>query len=441
MKRARTLFVLLLALATVASLSAARLPAPARAHSRDVVTITWMVSSDVAFNPWCERRIAAFNKANPSIHAQLLVVPYAQYDTKFASMWAAGSAPDVFSQWGVAGFRDYLLKGTLLDETPYISADAAALHLSDIAPYVRNLYRVNGRTYGIPQYNLGTFILYNTDLFKKAGVPEPPASWDDKSWTWDKMVADATKLTHDYGNPTKAQYGLLDQNALDAVPWQWDTNIFDPQSAVTGIVKSSHLTAPGSVAAYQAFADLIYKDKVMPGPALQQGFSTLPDPLMSGRVAMEIGAWAAALWTSKTLKWSIAPMPWVKKNTNTLYSDPWFISAHSQHPQQAWALIKYILSLPVAATMVTELHIPSSHQSLLPLWYQQFPGVPAARMRSVIAGSLKYGQESNNHMLANWGAISYALNSNLQPILLGQKSAAQQLPIAQANLNRVITLK
>jgi raffinose/stachyose/melibiose transport system substrate-binding protein len=49
------------------------------------------------------------------------------------------------------------------------------------------LYQVDGKQYGVP-YNLGMVgFWYNTALFEKAGITEPPA-------TWDEFLADVEKL-------------------------------------------------------------------------------------------------------------------------------------------------------------------------------------------------------------------------------------------------------
>jgi raffinose/stachyose/melibiose transport system substrate-binding protein len=51
------------------------------------------------------------------------------------------------------------------------------------------LYQVDGKQYGVP-YNLGMVgVWYNTALFKKAGIDEPPATWDDFLAAVEKLKA------------------------------------------------------------------------------------------------------------------------------------------------------------------------------------------------------------------------------------------------------------
>jgi len=423
------------------AMTGAQFQTGARTYSRATTTIVWYNNSDPTRNTWERHTVDAFEKIHPDIKVELQIVPWAQFDPKLSALWAANTPPDVWAQWGQSGFRDYLNRNMLLDQTPYIKGDAAALHLSDISTKLRNLYTVNGKTYGIPFSSNGSYVFYNADLFRKAGRPDPPASWDDRSWTWTKIVSYAKKLTHDYGNPAQAQYGLYVNfwPAEVALPLLWDGTVFAPAAYRTGVPTTNHIAAPANVAAYQTVADLTFKEKVQPSPAIVQGFSTLSDPMMSGRLAMEVtGYWSLWVLDSARFKWNVAPLPWVKTNRPVLFSDAWFIARTSKHPKEAWAFVKFLTGRQGDTTLVNEVHLAPSHQSLLPLYYKQFPTVSPERLKTVYLGALKYGVESSNHLLANFGAIDNSLGQDTQPIMLGKKTAAQQLPIAQANLNRIL---
>ena len=102
-------------------------------------------------------------------------------------------------------------------------------------------------------------------------------------------------------------------------------------------------------------------------------------------------------------------------------------------------VVKFLTGLQGDTALVNEVHLAPSHQSLLPLYYRQFPTISPAQLKTVYLGALKYGVESSNHLLASFGAIDNSLGQDIQPIMLGKKTAAQQLPIAQADLNRVLT--
>ena len=438
-KKARAVPVLTSLLLAVSALTGSHVHAVSRV-SQATTTIVWYDQSNPQQNTWERQMITAFEKIHPEINVQLQIVPWAQFDPKLSALWAAGNAPDVWSHWGASGFRDYLNRGMLLDQTAMIKRDAAELHLSDIPLKLQHLYTVAGKTYGIPTYSYGTYVFYNVDLFKQANVAEPPTSWDDKSWTWAALVDDAKKLTSNYGDIAKAQYGITwGMWPTDALPRLWGVHVFDASAYTTGIPATNHIAAPGSVAAFQAVADLTFKDKVQPSPALMQGFQMLSDPMLSRRIAMDVtGGWEFYNLRPAKFHWSIAPLPWVKTNQDITFSDPWFIARTSKHPKEAWEFVKFLTGLQGDSAMAQDLLLPPSHQSLLPLWYKQFPGVPVQRLQAVYLGSMKYGSESSNHMLANYGQMDTVLGQDIQPINLGKKSAAQQLPVAQADLDRVL---
>ena len=61
------------------------------------------------------------------------------------------------------------------------------------------MFTVDGKVYGVPALVDNLAVVYNKDLFAKAGLTEP-----GPDWTWDELVADAKALT-DAGDK---QFGL-----------------------------------------------------------------------------------------------------------------------------------------------------------------------------------------------------------------------------------------
>ncbi len=145
------------------AMTGAQFQTGARTHSRATTTIVWYNNSDPTRNTWERHTVDAFEKIHPDIKVELQIVPWAQFDPKLSALWAANTPPDVWAQWGQSGFRDYLNRNMLLDQTPYIKGDAAELHLADISTKLRNLYAVNGKTYGIP---------FSSNVLQRGPIPE-----------------------------------------------------------------------------------------------------------------------------------------------------------------------------------------------------------------------------------------------------------------------------
>ena len=80
----------------------------------------------------------------------------------------AGDAPDIIGPVGIRGLQQF--GDQLLDLTPYL----AGADLSEIEPALISAFNVNGKQIGLPTGVYSSFIYYNKDLFKEAGLAEPP---------------------------------------------------------------------------------------------------------------------------------------------------------------------------------------------------------------------------------------------------------------------------
>lgn len=140
--------------------------------------------------------IKQFEAANPGIKVVHQTFPYDAYQQKVASAVAAGQGPDVVNlyygwlpTWVKAGYLQALpdeLSKSL--DTDFIGMVQAA--------------KVNGKYYGIPTAVRALALFYNKDLFKAAGIKNPPR-------TWDEFYAAGQKLTVKQGNRyTQIGYGI-----------------------------------------------------------------------------------------------------------------------------------------------------------------------------------------------------------------------------------------
>ncbi|MFD9124868.1 extracellular solute-binding protein [Kitasatospora sp. NPDC059571] len=147
------------------------------------VTITWWDTSDAANEaPTFEVLVADFQKANPDVRVHYVNVPFDKARDRFTAAAAQKTAPDVLRAdvgW-TAGFAKagYLAQ---LDGTP-ASADSAKFR-----PQLMEQARYNGRLYGMPQVTDTLALMYNKELFARAGITRPPA-------TWDELKSDAARI-------------------------------------------------------------------------------------------------------------------------------------------------------------------------------------------------------------------------------------------------------
>ena len=187
--------------AATAAPTAAPPPPPRRAPTAAAapVEIEWFIGLGTGQN---EEQVAAenkvveeFNATHPNIKLKVTIVDNTEAADTLATRIGAGDAPDIIGPVGIRGLQQF--GDQLLDLSPYL----AGADLSEIEPSLISAFNVNGKQIGLPTGVYSSFIYYNKDLFKEAGVAEPPhevgAQYEGKPWTWDTLAELAAKLTVD----------------------------------------------------------------------------------------------------------------------------------------------------------------------------------------------------------------------------------------------------
>ncbi|UOF92392.1 ABC transporter substrate-binding protein [Fodinisporobacter ferrooxydans] len=134
-----------------------------------------MWASSPAEKQLVDEQIAAFEKANPNIKVKTQVVT-GSYLQAMQPMLASHTAPDIF--YVDASYAPTLeSSGALMPLDSYIKK--ANIDTKDFAPAALKAFQWKGSTYGLPK-DINTMALeYNKDLFAKAGITAPPATWDE----------------------------------------------------------------------------------------------------------------------------------------------------------------------------------------------------------------------------------------------------------------------
>lgn len=420
--------------------NATQVPAEAPAAA-GATKIVWYMNIDEARNNWANKSIIpSFQKENPDLAVELMTVPWEEHDTKLFAMNAAGTAPDVFAQWGQSGGGTYYHKG-LLREIDDL-AKTSNWDLKNIPEVLQKAYSFDGKMFGVPMYSLGSFIYYNKDVFDKAGVPHPPTDWNDTSWTWDEMVARAAKLTSNTDDPTKATYGVQIglSDLYSGVPWLFGADIFPSEAYAAGKLSKVELATPEMIEAVQAKADLTYKHKVAPSPSAADAISQAGDPLATGKVAMVLnGGWGIwGLAPLKDVKWGVAAIPMGKRHLIPTFSDPWYIAKSSKSPQQAFTLVQYLTTGPGQRSIALDLAAPPADQTLLSEWYKNFPTIPANELEQVYKGALENAKETPASLLYGYIQVEDVYNQKTSPIWNGEKSAAEVMPEVDKAANEAL---
>jgi multiple sugar transport system substrate-binding protein len=151
----------------------------AAAPSKNPVSLTYVHTWGVPFQPQLDKILADFTARNPTIKAEQKRVTGEIHEQLVQAM-AGGAPPDVSMIWrnNMPGFA---AKGSLTVLDPYLSRDKF-----DKAIYYENELKSSqflGKTYVLPAAAAGAWYLlfYNQDHLREAGMDpaKPPQTWDE----------------------------------------------------------------------------------------------------------------------------------------------------------------------------------------------------------------------------------------------------------------------
>jgi raffinose/stachyose/melibiose transport system substrate-binding protein/xylobiose transport system substrate-binding protein len=141
---------------------------------------------DTALNPVQKKSVAAYNSAAKGAKASLQTFVNDPYKQKLQTALGSPDAPDVFLNWGGGNLSTYVKSGDVADLTGSLTPAFKAKFL----PSVLAGGTVDGKVYGVPMEGVQPVAMfYNKDVFAKAGISAPPATWQDLLDDISKMKA------------------------------------------------------------------------------------------------------------------------------------------------------------------------------------------------------------------------------------------------------------
>ena len=151
---------------------------PSSTASNGNVTITWwhLNTQDPLKSTW-QNYANAFTKTHPHVTIKITPIGTSEnFQQKLQTAIQAGNPPDIFQSWGGGSLADYVKAGQVKDITADLQNGGWG---ASFAQGPLNLYKVNGKNYGVPWDAGAVGFWYNPALLSKAGIQTPPATWDD----------------------------------------------------------------------------------------------------------------------------------------------------------------------------------------------------------------------------------------------------------------------
>jgi multiple sugar transport system substrate-binding protein len=380
-----------------------------------------------------EKIAQQFSAATPSITMVPEHIP-ADYFTKIQTAIVGGDAADVIlmEDKPTAG---YAKKGFFKELDPFISSDRS-FKREDYFGGLFDGLQYRGRLYGLPQHWLAHAIVYNKELFRQAGIDPPPVNWREGSWTWDKVLEVAKKLTVRDGSGLR-QAGL----ALGGYSWTtWRMFVWqNGGDVVTKDLKRSTVNSPEAVEAIQFFADLANVHRVAPSPEERQalGVGSNDELFYQGKAGMISSAPYFHNLRSriKDFEWDVAVPPLRKRRATPLWPDSISVSAATKVPEASWRFLRHVVG-PEGQKTITELG----------------RGVPVLKS---VASSPAFLQEQRDpksirlyldlppngvvtQYTTVWDDMERANREELEPVLLGKRSAKDAVEALAPRIDQLL---
>ena len=412
--------------------ASSRFHAPQIMRKGSQVTLTYYFGANPAEAQTRQQVFNQFMAANPDIKIvnQLDGVNHLQ---KFNTEVAGGKPPDITMSWEL-DYSPYAKRGVLMDLNQFIKHDSQFQEqvLSQEYPAVLDMFSLNGHLYVLPEQVTDTVLFYNKDHVAAAGL-KMPTSWDDASWTWDKFLSYAQKLTQKRGSRV-TRYGYAEM-------WYWPLTACNVIAAANGgnwfpqavhpKAGSSNLADANIAQAIQWYADLTNKYNVSaPFQALTTDAGW--QQFMTGRVSMGIvGHWFyPAFAGTKGLKFDVAPIPigphGDRYSRTNLGGTGISIMAKTKYPEQCWRFVKYWAGLHgQTAIAKSGLWVPALKNIGQSTDYTRSNA--AMEHATVFTNVLKEGYTHSLPISQAWPEFSIPWGNDLTQVWEGKKSAAQTM--------------
>lgn len=396
------------------------------------VTIKFMYWGSPFEKKVLEKSFEDFHKKYSWITVEGMYTP-ASYTDKLTTMIAGNVAPDagyvsdsVVLKWGEEGkflnLNDFLSKDKDLKQSDFLDT---------------SFYKVSSdNTVGLLSATESLGLMYNKDIFEKAGIELPPTKAEE-AWSWDKFVEVCKKLTIDengknaldpsFDSKKIKQYGFQFDNYL---PYYMSGVMSNDGNFISKDGKDFGLTDPKAIEALQKYADLINVDHVAPSPVQMKSIPDTSIALASKKIAMTLsGNWALLDFAQQDFKMGIGVLPKFADSKTLISGGSTSIFKTTKHPEEAWLLLKWLanpetsLELYSSGLWMPVLKSWYTKPELLAKWATGNKAHPDEYVDAMVKPAMNKAVVSPAFNVKNYGEIRAIVDPALDKVWLGQQSA------------------
>jgi len=379
---------------------------------------------------------AEFEKQNPDIKIKTEAVALGQRDTRYTTALRAGKGPDVFAL-DANPIKQYIKEGWVKDLTPFI-AKQGGTYLADWYPQLLGPVTEGGKTYGLPKNVSPIMLTYNTELLAASGITQAP-----KTWTEFREAAKKMTLATKAGGPVD-QWGTL----LVLAPAGFDLRFSVVLRGFGGDFltpdnKHSMLNTPEAKAAFNYVIEMINTDKSMPPGVTQVDANGGRQLVASRKVAMAFeGLFTVPIIADMNPQldaWKVlqmAPVPQnpgnEKKIRTTFYMKSIFMNPNTEHPEEAWKLIRFMMEPKQMEKWFADNNLLSARKSV----NDGYKAIADNRFATAARGELD--RAAFLPQIPQWPEIMETFRQALQAAIARSKPPEQALADAHVQIEAIL---
>jgi len=373
----------------------------------------WTMQLQPQFTDYFNQLIAKFEQENPNLKVRWVDVPWADMERKILTAVSAKTAPDVVNL--NPGFASQLA-----ERNAWMELDSK-VSAQDRQSYLPNIWKasvLNDKAFGLPWYLTTRIAIYNSDIFKQAGVTKPPATYAELA-TVAKQIKDKTGKYAFFATVVPEDSGEVMESFV-----QMGVELVDANGKAA-------FNSPKGKAAFQYWVDM-YKNGLLPKEVLTEGHRHAIDLYQRGDTAI-LASGAEFLKNISTNAPTIAKASALsaqitgdtgKKNVAVMNI---VIPKDTDVPEGALKFALFVtnnanqLGFAKAANV-----LPSTVNALKDPYFTTTPAnaTPVDQAR-VISAKQMQDAEVLVPVMKNVKKLQRAIYSNLQSAMLGQKSVDQ----------------
>lgn len=373
----------------------------------------WHTYSEGEEKVFLEQVLPAFEAANPDIKVNPIRMPYEGLNQQIITAVAGGTAPDLV-RMDITWVAQFAKLGALLPLDDLEGFDAV---LADALPGPMATTIYKNQHYGIPMNTNTTTGVFNLERLNELGFGAPPA-------TLDELLAAVDKA-----DPANEKWLFAVQGSYNwaMLPFIWTLGGSITDDSFT--TATGYLNSEATVAALEAIKSWLDQE-IISTCVLGEEPGTWGG-IEAGNYAMVVeGPWFYSAGEAKP-NFPSSPIPAVEgRSISIVGGEDLVMLKGSQHPEEAWKFMQFMLSADAQIPMVNAGMIPTMASNLEKVDTSASPWMDAYLEQLKTAAPRTPSAE--------WPAIEEILNNAFESVLRGTLSTQDALDAAAAQIDSLL---